>query len=239
MQLLRIVWPALVWAILSALPAAAVPIVLGTSINPQNSGTGLNQGWLSNQIPNDVTINSNYSATFFTRNFFGFDTSGLAGMTVNSVQLFLPDGQGTMTDPQLFELRSVDPTLLPALANANAVDFKLYNALASGSLYGSLTQSSVSSGPFLFDLNSLAVASLQAAALSNQFFVMGGSLPRVEAGLDFGTLFGFSGGEALLLVDASPGLPQAAPEISAGLATIPMALWFGGMCLLHDRRQRK
>lgn len=191
----------------------AVPLTLSTATNPQ--GASLNQGlWsnasTSNNAYDNYPVGSAAPGTLF-RSFFGFDTSALSGLTINSATLVLDYGYGGGGAPTLtFDLAAVTTPIATLVQKGNNPDLTIFNSLAGGTSYGSYSIStSINTGAASLVLNSAALADLLAAASSGNFFVLGGSSVEAEAMGGVTYLFASPNGlAATLVLDIGPSVPE-------------------------------
>ena len=138
------------------------------------------QGWVSDTAVNTAgpTGSTNYAVGNVTghlyNNYFVFDISGLTG-TVTSAVLSLT--QGTNSDSAIFRLGDAT-NLISSLHNAVSPNVALYNALGTGTLFGTYSLSAGTSyNTLAFTLNQAGINALNAdIAAGKTQFALGGSI---------------------------------------------------------------
>lgn len=168
-----------------------------------------NQGWYS-ETDGGGDSNDNYIAGRLGgeehRNFFTFDLSALdpgddvVGATLEVTRFSIDSDDQSET----YSLFDVD-TDAASLNDNDAFDAATFNDIGSGTGYGDFTVSTTtgSSGDVLsFDLNSAALADIEAAA--GGFFSVGGCVPTADDDTEW--LYGFSGGSGVqrLVLEVAP-----------------------------------
>lgn len=154
-------------------------VVLSTSTSQFTPGIQ-NQGWWSATDSND-DFNDNYFVGTLDpdllNNFFSFDTSRLAGLTVLGADLSLDaytiDSPGTGNTYILYDV-STDAATLNFNSGTSAA---IFNDLGSGTSYGTFfVPVSASNTLISLTLNAAGLADLQLAADQGAFFSVGGTL---------------------------------------------------------------
>lgn len=212
---------------------SAIPVLLSTATNSQ--GSGPNQGWWSTggtqSANNPGIVVGSFSTSGLYRNFFGFDTTALAGQTVLSATLIIPASLGVGAQDLNYDLSAVTTSLVILMQKNLNPNTSIFNSLAGGTSYGSYVVSSgPPANPFQFVLNAAGIAALQTAATSNGFFVLGGSSSQTESLGGNHYFFGNTGDTVTLLVNLAPEL-DGSQAVSAFAA---LAL----LTLTAVRRQR-
>jgi hypothetical protein len=211
----------------------AIPLVLSTATNPQ--GVGNNQGVWSNLAGNSNEIDrypvGNVNGILL-RSYFGFDTSALAGLTVNSATLVLSYGNGVGLANLGFDLAAVSTPIGTLVEKINNPNVTIFNSLAGGTSYGSYTLSTTATGVANLVLNSAAIADLQATG--GGFFVIGGASLQAEGLPGINSLFAATDGMAATLVlDVSPAVPEL-----DGSGALPAFAALALLLLTKGRRPR-
>ncbi len=212
-----------------AAPSAAAPITL----------TATDGGWYNALGFHDPT-NPNYIAgqnsLLEFRDFFTFNLSSLAGMTVTSATLALTNpssGYSSNSATETYTLFDVS-TSAATLVAGGIFQFNTFNDLGSGTSFGSRTVSSA-------DNNTIVLTSFNAAGLNalnagiGGAFAVGGAVTSLS-GLSDQFIFGFTGSGNVreLRLNVEPVIPEPATLVLLG-----SGLLFGAAGARMRRRRNR